>query len=176
MEPQLIGYFPKQTAKRPDCLKAANVKEICSASDCISKSPDNWIDFWKHNELWVYDSPEIAWSIVPEEKRAIFDLYAYRMFPCQFVEGKQEVFEIPGLQVASLPEDFKSLGWDSVSRSMNNKFECSPLSCNYLATEIVTNEFCLLNNACLALQTAKDFSLSKPEPGPYFVLEVFRKM
>jgi hypothetical protein len=54
MTPVLIGYFPKKTVRRPDWLKAANVEEVCSASDCISDGPANWISAWKHNGHWVY--------------------------------------------------------------------------------------------------------------------------
>src|SRR5262245_50352750 len=128
-----IGYFPKRTMKRPDWLKAAGVEEVCSVSTCVSKGPDGWIDQWRHNEMWVYDTPELALSVVPDAARDEFDLYAYQMFSVQFAGGQQQPFEIPPLRIAPLPSSFECLGFDVVSRSYGNSFECSPLSCNHMA-------------------------------------------
>jgi hypothetical protein len=103
--------------KRPDWLKAAGVEEVCSVSTCVSEDPDGWIDRWLHNEMWAYDSPELAWSVVSETARGEFDLYAYQMFPVEFVEGEQRPFAIPPLHVQPLPGSFERLGYDAVSRS-----------------------------------------------------------
>jgi len=47
--------------------------------------------------MWVYDARELAWSVVPETVRGEFDLYAYQMFPVEFVDGEQRPFAIPQL-------------------------------------------------------------------------------
>ena len=62
IEPQLIGYFAKKTATRPDWLKAPSVEEICSVAGCISVGPEGWIDRWEHNDMWVFDTPELAFK------------------------------------------------------------------------------------------------------------------
>jgi len=51
-------------------------------------------------------------------------------------------------------------------------FGCSPLTCNSMAENIPVNEFCLLDVLESALATAQRFEIEKPEPGPYFVIEV----
>src|SRR5579872_1888878 len=62
MTPVLIGYFPKRTLKRPAWLPCPQDDEICSVSGCISEEPDGWIEHWRHNECWCFDSQELAWS------------------------------------------------------------------------------------------------------------------
>jgi hypothetical protein len=173
--PKLIGYFAKRTTKRPDWLKAARVEEVCSVSTCVSEGPDGWIDQWRHNEMWVYDTPELALSVVPDAARGEFDLYAYQMFPVQFTDGPQEAFEIPQLHVEPLPSSFERLGFDIVSRSYGNTFECSPLSCNHMAEQVAVSRYCLVDDADSAFRLAAEFEAGGCEPGPYFVVEVWRQ-
>jgi hypothetical protein len=47
----LVGYFAKRTQRHPEWPKAPQVEEIASVSDCLSKSPPDWIDYWRHNDL-----------------------------------------------------------------------------------------------------------------------------
>lgn len=169
----LIGYFPKRTAKRPDWLKAAVVEEICSVSDCISKGPDGWIDHWRHNDLWVYDTAEIARSVIPTAERREFDMYAYRMLPVQFTQGSRRPFEIPSLHVQPVDSSYEPLGWDIVSRSAGNSFECSPLSCNHMAEKVTANRYCLLDDLETLLRLAGEFETGGCEPRPYYVVEVW---
>ena len=141
MTPTLIGYFPKRTMQRPDWLKVAGVDEVCGVSTCVSNAPEGWVDPWRHNETWVYDTPDLAWSVAPDDARGSFDLYAYQMFPVRFTQGLQQPFEIPPLQVESLPSSFERLGFDVVSRTCGSSFECSPLSCNHMAQHVAVAEF-----------------------------------
>ena len=175
MTPTLIGYFPKRTHKRPSWLQAESVEEVCSVSECISESPDGWIDHWLHNEMYVYDTPELAESVVPGSARGEFDMYAYRMFPVLFNEGQQQPFEFPPLHVEPLPESFERLGFDIVCRSCGHSFECSPLSCNGMAKNVAVNRHCLLANAAVAFQLAAEFEAGGCEPGPYCIIEVWRQ-
>lgn len=177
MTPTLIGYFPKQTSKETAWLQSPGVKEICSVSECMSKGPKNWINHWRHNGMWVYDTEEIAWDVVPPEIRKDFDLFAYRMIPARFVKGEQEIFEIPHLTVQPLSASFEALGFDAVSRSLGNDFECSPLSCNQRAKDHVVNKYCLVNNLSGAISLGREFSMggAGAEPGPYYVVEVLRR-
>jgi hypothetical protein len=144
-------------------------------SDCISNAPEGWIDQWRHNELWAYDTCELAWSVVPADERREFDPYAYRLYPVRFVHGQQEQFDLPPLAVEPLSNSFVRLGYDAVSRSVGSTFECSPLSCNYIAREVQVSRYCLVDSESEALRLGREFSLSEPEPGPYHVLEVWRQ-
>lgn len=175
MKPTFIGYFPKRTIKRPDWLKAVGVEEVCSVSTCISNAPDGWIDQWRHNEMWVYDTTELAWSVVSDSSRQEFELYAYRLFPVKFAEGQQQTFQIPELHVEPMASSFERLGYDVVSRTCGTTFECSPLSCNNMAEHIAVTRHSLVSDADTAFQLARDFEAGGCEPGPYFVVEVWRE-
>lgn len=176
MVPTFIGYFPKRIEKRPDWLKAPNIEEVCSMAECVSSGPDKWIDHWLHNDMWVYDTPELAWSVVLPEERAEIDLYAYCLFPIHFVEGCEEPFEIPTIHPEPLDASFHRLGYDLVSRTSDCTFEHSPLSCNHLAEKIPVNRFCLFDNAQTAMKLAGKVEAIGAEPGPYFVVEVWRQL
>ncbi len=171
----LIGYFPKIVVRRPEWLdNAPVVEEIYSVSNCFSESPPDWIDKWKHNEMWAYDTPELAWSVVSEEERHRYTLFAYRILPRLFAEAGESAWEIPTLAVSALPEGFRSVGFDAVSRSCGSSFECSPLSCNHMAVNYPVNKYCLVENLETAIAMARDFTVKECEPGPYCVVEVFR--
>lgn len=174
MTPVLIGYFPKQTAERPDWLDVAHVQEICSVSECTGSGPDGWIDSWRHNAWWAYDTQELAWSVVPAERQTQFDLYAWRIFPVRFDHGEERALDLPALKVEPLSAHFVRLGFDAVSRSLGSCFECSPLSCNAMAGEVTVNRHCLIESEAEAFEVARDFSRAEPEPGPYYLIEVWR--
>lgn len=114
-----------------------------------------------------------------------WDLYAYRLFPLRFVAGQQEPFQIPLLNTQPLSGAYQHLGYDLVSRSMDNVFEHSPLWCNGWWNQVAVNRYCLLEELDGALRLAKYFSdghtnssgayVGPAEPGPYFVAEVLRR-
>lgn len=178
--PILIGYFPKQTALRTDWLKSNIVEAICSASCCISKAPDGWIDQWKHNlAWWLYDSEEAAVSVAGAS-RARFDLYAYRVYPVMFDGAGATPIDVNATALGNL-EGYQFLGYDMVSRSMGTGFECSPLSCNNGCGTYPVNKHCLmddLDNAWrITQEIARDSEAHKRwEPGPYVLVEVYRKV
>lgn len=175
MSPILIGYFAKRTVRRPDWLQAAGVDEVCSVSTCISEAPEGWIDRWRHNEFWLYDTPELADGVIPDGERAVFDRYAYGLWPQVFDFEVVRAFEIPRLSVRPLSEAYERLGWDVVTRSSGTSFECSPLSCNYRALHTPVNRYCLLEDVATACAFAHNCRGIGCEPGPYYVVEVWRR-
>ena len=50
------------------------VEEICSASICMAGCEWSWINEWRHNGMWVYDSPKTALDVAPFEHRRRCDL------------------------------------------------------------------------------------------------------
>jgi len=122
-----------------------------------------------------YNSPELAWRVVPDEVRHEFDLYAYCQFPVKFVGGREEPFEFPPLQIQPLDSSFERLGYDIVNSSGGSSFGCSPLSCNHMATEVRVNRCCLVEECELAFQLGIKFEAGGCEPGPYYVVEVWRQ-
>ena len=75
---------------------------------------------------------------------------------------------------AELPLSFRRLGYDVVNRDYASSFECSPLSCNTMAAEVMVNEFCLFEDYDAALAFAERCGREQPEPGEYVVVEVWR--
>jgi hypothetical protein len=178
MESKLIGYFPKYVHLRPDDLRAEQVKEVCSVSECISPGPEDWIKRWAHNELFLFDDEQAAWRMVPGGRsNRDYRLFALRLFPLQFEGAKQRPFTIPTLSTQPLPDGYCRLGFDVVSRSCGAAFECSPLSCNYAAEQVEVNEHCLVDNLAEALRLARLFSSVEEgyEPGPYYIVEVLER-
>ena len=174
MTPTLIGYFPKRTEVPSGWSSTGHpVSEICGVSTCLAPAPDGWIEFWRHNELGVFDSPELAKSVIPKGAKG-FSVFAYRLFPEKFADGVRSPLAIEPVSPVPLPPSFCPLGLDVVSRSLSAYFECSPLSCNYGAKEIEVNQYCLLESLETAVALATRMSLGEEEPGPYYIVEVLR--
>ncbi|MEZ5292821.1 MAG: hypothetical protein R2745_17195 [Vicinamibacterales bacterium] len=173
--PVLIGYFAKRRTARVEWLAAPEVREICSVSACIAEAPDGWIDRWAHNDLWVFDTPERARDVVEAAQRQHFDVFAYRLVPLLFRDGRIEPYALPAVAPSATSEAFESLGFDAVSRSTGTSFECSPLSCCNLAGERGANQWCLFDTLDQAAAAAADWSRGGAEPGPYVVVEVLRQ-
>jgi hypothetical protein len=169
------GYFPKRIALRADWLKAPLVKEIWSVSDCISEGPPDWIDKWLHNDLGLFDTPELAESVVPEPDRGQYTIVGYRVWDRMFDHGKDVPLSTTPSSVPGPAPGFISLGFDAVARSMSSSFECSPLSCNGGAATFLTNENCLFETLDAAIAGAREFSSGNWEPGPYWVVEVLSR-
>lgn len=166
----LAGYFPKPAAVPDGWPAAARVDEICSVSTCLNAPPAGWIHRWLHNELGFFNTRADARAVGPG-----LALFAYRLWPFRFAEGRLEALAVPHLAVEPLSADFVSLGFDAVSKSASSFFECSPLSCNTMALEIPVNRFCLVDSRPEAAALAERFSRGNQEPGPYHVLEVLRE-
>ena len=117
----LIGYLPKQIVDltgEVDAPRFPGVEEICNVSECVSKSPPDWVDCWLHNtDTWLFDSPGAAWWVVPEVERERYRLYAYRLLPTLFHEsGKETEHPLPELKAVPIPSSFTRIGYDAVVR------------------------------------------------------------
>ena len=169
------GYFAKQIAATPEWLHVSAVQEICSASDCVSYAPDDWVDYWLHNEFGWFNQARDALAVVRPDQKAAFRLFAYRIYPQLFRAGKRHELVMPlDVHPDPIPASFTSLGFDSVNKSMPSVlgFECSPLSCNSMADEMAVNQYCLFDSLEAAIAGAIRFSVEQPEPGDYYVVEV----
>jgi len=91
----LGGYFPKRVALRPAWLGDPRVAEVCSISHCISEGPDGWINQWRHNALGWFNRQEEAWSVVPAADVARHRLFAYRLAPSFYRQGRPEQMAMP---------------------------------------------------------------------------------
>jgi hypothetical protein len=191
----LVGYFPKRRTTRagwvspwpnhpdPGFPCAPPVEEICSVSDCIAHGPEGWPQQWKHNPYAMYDGPALAWSIVPANIRSDYELFAYRLLQTQFIDGRDEPMEEwCELSIQPMPASFVRLGWDAVEGGNYQGFGCSPLTCNNQAGNFgrdasipEVNRYALAATENDGIRLARHFSITKPEPGPYAVVEVWRE-
>lgn len=159
--PVFIGYAAKR-----------RTPGIASVSECIAKRPRGWIDLWTHNDWGFYDTFELAeealgYVAVPFD----WPVMAYALLPIEF--GEREVpLEVVSTAVPQLGGS-ERLGWDVVSKDFSSYFECSPLSCNGMASEVAVNELCLLKTREEAIAFARRCAREQPEPGRYFVVEVW---
>ncbi len=67
----------KRVVSTPDWLKANEVQDIYSVSGCISKDFADYIKFWKHNDYWLFDSPNVIEQLAREQS---IDLTGTTMF------------------------------------------------------------------------------------------------
>ena len=173
-----LGYMAKRVSAGSEWLKAPQVSQIYSVSGCISEDFGKWIDAWKHNGYWFFDSPRVIAEVAAERK---IDLTGTTLF---YYEGFEEEYDPesrwapyrpePAFPLGLEPPAAKTLrGFDVVTYSQGNSPEHSPLSCNGLAAEMKVNEFCLLESLeeAKALLEAGRFTLS--EPGPFRILAVY---
>lgn len=169
------GYFPKKSTSRHEVYDLPGVVEIASVSRCIVKGPDDWVESRTFNDLGFFDEADIAESLVPEPDRSHFDVYAYEFLDERFARGLAEPWIVPQLACKPPGSDFESLGFDVVSKSVSDFFECSPLSCNHGAKTFSANEHCLFDALDEAIAAAKVFSKGNWEPGPYYIARVLRR-
>lgn len=171
--PLLIGYFPHRTDLPAGLSFSTNVDELCSVSHCLNPAPENWVEYWCHNDLGFFNTRQDALSILPLDATG-FSLFAYRLLPVRYLKDQAQPIEIAAQSAEPLPPSFVSLGFDVVNKTFSAFFECSPLSCNGMADEMGVNRFCLLETLDEAIAFAERCAREEPEPGPFYVVEVLR--
>lgn len=174
-----IGYMAKQIVARPEWLLAEGVEEILSLSGCFSKDFADWIDFWKHNDHWLFDSPAIIQELGHEHG---IDLTNCRWFYYECHDSlyneEARVWQAYNPETTfgtsvQAPVNAILRGYDVVSRSCGSTAECSPLSCNHMAGKIPVNRHCLLDSLEEAIQRIDLEEFVSCEPGPYQIIAVF---
>lgn len=173
-----------------------HVQEICSASQCIRGLPDgselSWDGFCG---LQLHTTVEYARRVLPPEIALQLPVMAFRVLSMLFQKGNRIEPLDPrllfGNESPAFPanpvDHFESLGFDAVSfspfRLATKQYAAclgmlshSPLTCNEMANEFVVNRYCLFDHIEDAINAATTFSRDEPEPGPYLVVEVLRRM
>src|SRR5258708_28404099 len=72
-----VGYMAKKIAKRMDWPRAENVIDIYSVSHCVSHDFADYINFWKHNRYWFFDTLNIIRQLARENR---IDLSGMKFF------------------------------------------------------------------------------------------------
>ncbi len=173
------GYMAKKVVKKPDWLEADNVRDIYSVSGCVSEPFADYIDFWRHNGYWFFDSPKIIASLAREKAISLegTPLFYYEVHELEYHEdnskwlgfGPEKSFKTD----VAVPAKKILEGFDIVTFSAGTSPECSPLSCNYLAREIKTNLHCLLDSFDEAKQSLESGKFRNSEPGPLRIFAVY---
>lgn len=183
----VVGFLPKAAFGELENFGVPGVDEICSASTCLAEAPEDWDSHWIHNRMYLFDTPDLAHSVIPKGPHESFVTYGYRMLPSIYVDGQERNFDFPELSVSPIPANYEFLGFDVISidplfsqpsTDRRYQFGHSPLSCNYAAREVQVNRHCLIDDVSKARDLAKQFSGAHgvgAEPGDYVIVEVFRE-
>jgi hypothetical protein len=167
----------KRVVARPDWLPAERVSSIYSVSGCVSENFADYINFWKHNGYWLFNSPDVIIDVARDNNIDLADtkLFFYEVHELQFNSGEWAPFEPEpsfGTDV-SVPEAKVLEGYDVVTFYVQTSPECSPLSCNSLAAEVETNPRCLLQSFEQARTLLENGTFNDSEPGPYRIFAVY---
>ena len=172
------GYMAKRVEKSPDWLGAPNVDDIHSVSSCVSEAFADYINYWRHNGYWLFDSSDIISRLAEQNSINLegTELFYYEVYECQFNEEARSWDSFgpePSFALAvEKPASARLEGYDVVSFSAGTDPEHSPLSCNGLAKEIETNRHCLLSSFEEAKDLLEKGQFVNCETGPYRIFAV----
>lgn len=169
----------KRVMDKPDWLKADGVLDIYSVSTCMSKDFTDYVEYWKHNGHWLFDSPGIIAKIAEDNSidMAGVKFFYYEIYELEFHEEDMQWHgyepEKSFVTDVKVPSKKELEGFDVVTFSVGSSAQCSPLSCNRLAGEIKTNRHCLLESLEQAKQCLECGLFVKSEPGPFRIFAVY---
>jgi hypothetical protein len=174
-----IGYMHKRIASRPAWIKAASVNDIYSLSGCILENFADYINFWRHNGYWLFDSSEIIAEVAADHSISLegLSLFYYEAYEKQFDSEDatwkaffpEKAFETD----IKAPKSKTLQGFDITTFFLQTSPECSPLSCNSLSESISTNQHCLLESFDEAFVLLEQGAFIDSGPGPYRIIAVY---
>ena len=174
-----IGYMYKRVSAAPPEFKGPHVADVYSLSSHISEDFSDYINFWRHNGYWLFDSPSVIQALAEEHALSLegLKLFYYEAHEFQYdaVVRNWAPFEAEASFETNIePPGVRNLeGFDVTTFSAGTSPECSPLSCNGLAAEVHTNSHCLLPTFDAAVRALEDGRFSNTEPGPYRIIGVY---
>jgi hypothetical protein len=174
-----LGYMYKRVVDRPAWLEAEGVLDVYSLSNCISDDFADYINYWKHNGYWLFNSPEAIREIAANAGIDLSGatLFYYEAYEFEFDEDSKEWKAFaPEPSFATdvlVPADKRLEGFDVTTFSFHTGPECSPLSCNSLATTIPVNQHCLFDTFGNAKEALEGSLFKNSEPGPYRIIAVY---
>lgn len=174
-----VGYMAKRVSICPEWLRSAPVVDVYSVSNCVSNDFADYINYWKHNGYWFFDSPEIIQQLAQENAIDLQGtrLFYYEVHELEFDQDQSQWTSFkpePSFMTKVVVPSRRVLeGYDVVTFSVGTSAECSPLSCNALATEVETNQHCLLTSLEQARHLLESVKFKDTEPGPYRIFAVY---
>jgi hypothetical protein len=171
------GYMAKRVSLRPDWLEVPHIIDVYSVSACQSENFTDYILHWKHNEFWLFNSPQIIKEVAESDSvdLAATTLFYYEVFELECEEGQWRVHKPQaGLHSPNveMPVNQQLEGFDVVTFWAKSSPECSPLSCNSLAKELNANIHCLFASFDEAKASLDRGAFKEAEPGPYRIFSV----
>src|SRR5579863_10218180 len=87
-----VGYMYKKVIQRRDWTTAAEVDDIFSVSGCVSENFPDYINYWKHNGYWLFNSPTVIAEIARDNNIDLtgMTLFYYTAFEEQFDEDSKQ--------------------------------------------------------------------------------------
>src|SRR6476646_2075224 len=81
-----IGYMYKRVSAAPEWLKAPHVADVYSLSRHVSDDFADYINFWRHNGYWLFDSPAIIVALAAEDSISLdgLKLFYYEAYELQY--------------------------------------------------------------------------------------------
>jgi hypothetical protein len=174
-----IGYLYKEVAVRPDWLKAAVVVDIYSLSNCSSRAFADYINYWKHNGYWLFNTPEVMEDIAKSEGIDLSGttLFYYEVYEHEYDEESKEwspfTPEPSFVTDVQVPKEKRLEGFDVTTFWLQTSPECSPLSCNSVAETSSVNQHCLFDSLVEARESLKLGRFDSSEPGPFRIVAVY---
>jgi hypothetical protein len=176
-----MGYMAKRTKPSPGWTGPPQVIDVYSVSSCVNDNFADYVDYWKHNCWWFFDSPEIIQSVARVNSIDLkgTKLFYYEAHELECAEGIWRTYSPgppwPAEPHVILPAKKQLEGFDVVTLWVEDSQdpEHSSLSCNDLAKELPTNSHCLFgtfDEAEAALNTGKFIGC---EPGTHRIFAVY---
>lgn len=169
----------KRVERLPEALNVPGVVDIYSLSNCISDDFADYITSWKHNGYWLFDSPGAIASVAEQLGVSLEGtvLFYYEVYELEFdqVRGEWAPFEPETSFTTAIapPTNPRLEGFDVVSFFVRSSPECSPLSCNGLASSLPVNAHCLFSTLDESLAHVQSGAFKHGEPGPLRVFAVY---
>jgi hypothetical protein len=174
-----VGYMAKASCKKPEGFELPMVEDVYSVSSDVNDDFGDYINSWKHNGYWLFDSPEVIREVardlsVPVDGTKLFYYEAYEEEFNEKLKTWTPFAPESGMTTeVAIPSDRRLEGFDLVTFFAHNSPECSPLSCNGLAGEIPTNAHCLIDTFEQAKAALESGKFSNAEPGLYRIFAVY---
>jgi len=123
------GYMAKRVCQKLEWLHAPQVLDVYSVSGCVSEDFADFIQYWKHNGYWLFDSPEIIRNVAQTNAISLEGtaLFYYEVFEEEFLDGQWKTFapEASFLTNVLLPVKRQLEGFDVVTFNAGTSPECS---------------------------------------------------
>jgi hypothetical protein len=172
-----VGYLAKRSCRKPGGFDLPGVVDVYSVGNCVNDDFADYIEYWKHNGYWLFDSPEIIRALAVENAIDLqgTTLFYYEAYEMEFAEkGWRSFSPEAGIATNVVPPTGKMLeGFDVATFYCGNAPECSPLSCNALAEHLRTNSHCLFESFEDAETSLSAGKFVGCEPGPYRIFAVY---